>query len=149
VLTARGGLQDRVTALRSGADDYLHKPFALDELVARLQALLRRPGHLLATPLRLGNLSFDTEARQVLVDQAPFLFAPREQAILELLLRRAGHVVPKKLVEDQLYGLANEASTNAVEVHVHRLRRRLAEVGAAVQIHTVRGVGYLINEVKP
>src|SRR6201997_2611563 len=98
VLTARGGLNDRVTGLRSGADDYLVKPFALEELVARLQALLRRPGELLGRSLRVGNIAFDTEARQVFVGEAPQFFSAREVAVLEILMRRSGRVVSKKLV---------------------------------------------------
>jgi two-component system response regulator TctD len=146
VLTARGGVQDRVQGLRSGADDYLVKPFAFEELVARLEALLRRPGQLLGSALNLANLSFDTQTRQAYVDDKPRLLSARECAVLELLLRRQGRVVSKKLVEDQIFGLAGEVTSNAIEVYVHRLRKQLSEVGARVQIHTVRGVGYVIAE---
>jgi DNA-binding response OmpR family regulator len=148
VLTARGGVGDRVTGLRSGADDYLVKPFALEELVARLQALLRRPGELLGRSLRVGNVTYDTEARQAFVGDAPQYFSAREVAVLELLMRRSGRVVSKKLVEDQLFGLSIDISSNAVEVYIHRLRKQLADCGANVQIHTIRGVGYLIAEDK-
>jgi DNA-binding response OmpR family regulator len=144
VLTARNGLQDRVKGLQAGADDYLGKPFALEELVARLQALLRRPGNLLGQRLGVGNVVLDTEARQVYVEELPQALSAREIAVLELLLRRSGRVVSKKLVEDQLFGLSGEVGSNAVEVYVHRLRKQLAEAGATAQIHTVRGVGYMI-----
>jgi DNA-binding response OmpR family regulator len=146
VLTARGGLKDRVSGLQAGADDYLPKPFALDELVARLRALLRRPGQLLGSALQLGNLVFDTGSRQLLVDGKPHTLSARETGVLEILLQRPGHVVPKRVVEDYLFGLDNDVGSNAVEVYVHRLRKQLTESGARVRIHTVRGVGYLIGE---
>jgi DNA-binding response OmpR family regulator len=146
ILTAHGSLKDRVVGLQSGADDYLVKPFALEELVARLQALLRRPGNLLGLALRLGNLTLDTVARQVFVDDKPIAFSAREIAVLEHLLRRSGRVVTKTLLESSLYGPSQEVGSNAVEVHVHRLRRHLVETGASVHVHTVRGVGYMIGE---
>ena len=112
ILTAHGSLRDRVTGLQSGADDYLVKPFALEELVARLQALLRRPGNLLGLALRLGNLTLDTVARQVFVDERPIPFSAREIAVLEHLLRRSGRVVAKTLLENSLYGPAQEVGSN-------------------------------------
>jgi two-component system response regulator TctD len=148
VLTARDGVTDRVTGLREGADDYLPKPFAMEELVARLQALLRRPGNLLGKLLTFGNVSLDTEGRQVFISGAPRAFPARETAVLEILLRRGGNVAPKRLFEDQLFGLSGEVGSNAVEVYVHRLRKMLGDAGASVRIHTVRGVGYLMAEEK-
>jgi DNA-binding response OmpR family regulator len=148
VLTARSGLQDRVKGLRSGADDYLAKPFAVEELVARLEAILRRPGQLLGSSLNLANLVYDTESRQVFIDGAPQIFSARETSVLEILLRRQGRVVPKKNVEDHIFGITGEVASNAVEVYVSRLRRQLAEHGAKIMIHTIRGVGYLMAEEK-
>lgn len=148
VLTARDGITDRVNGLRAGADDYLVKPFAMEELVARLQALLRRPGNLLGRQLSVGNVSLDTEGRQVLVDGAVRAFPAREAAVLEILMRRSGNVAPKRLFEDQLFGLSGDVGSNAVEVYVHRLRKMLGDCGARVKIHTVRGVGYMLAEDK-
>src|SRR6202165_1786886 len=148
VLTARGGLQDRGQGLRSGADDYLVKPFALEELIARLEAQLRRPGNLLGSSLRIANLEFDTRNRQASIDDQPQVLSARETAVLELLMRSKGRVVSKKQVEDHIFGHSGEVASNAIEVYVHRLRKQLSERGAKVQVHTIRGVGYLIAEEK-
>jgi DNA-binding response OmpR family regulator len=148
ILTARGSVDDRVAGLRNGADDYLVKPFALEELIERINALLRRPGQLLGSSLNLANLTFDTNSHQVFVDGKPYSFSARELAVLELLLRRQGRVVPKKNVEDQIFGMTNDVASNAVEVYVSRLRKQLLASNARLQIHTIRGVGYLIAEEK-
>ncbi|HKD46770.1 MAG TPA: response regulator transcription factor [Rhizomicrobium sp.] len=148
LLTARDGLDDKVAGLASGADDYLVKPFAFEELIARLRALLRRPGEFLGDSLSAGNVTFDTVARQVFVGGSPANFSAREMALLEILIRRPGRVIPKRMVEDHLFGLTDEIRSNAVEVNVHRLRRQLSETGADVEVHTVRGVGYILMEPK-
>ncbi len=145
ILTARDGVNDRVTGLRAGADDYLVKPFAVEELIARLEALLRRPGQLLGRSLELGNLVFDTVGRQLFIAGKPHMLSARELAVLEILLRRTGHVVSKRVVEDQIFGLSGDVGSNAVEVYVHRLRKSLQDLGASAAIHTIRGVGYLIT----
>jgi two-component system response regulator TctD len=146
ILTARGGLHDRVNGLRIGADDYLVKPFALEELVARLEAQLRRPGQQLGSSLCVANLEFDFRNRQASVDDRPQVLSSRETAVLELLMRSKGRVVSKKQIEDHIFGLSGDIVSNAVEVYVHRLRKHLSDKGARVQIHTIRGVGYLIAE---
>jgi DNA-binding response OmpR family regulator len=146
VLTARSGLDDRLTGLKAGADDYLLKPFAMEELSARLRALLRRPGQILGQVLEVGDLALDTEARQAFVRGEPVVFTGRELSLLELLMRRSGRVVQRQYVEDHLFGMGAEAGSNAVEVQVHRLRRRLEPLKARAAIHTVRGVGYLLTE---
>lgn len=148
VLTARDAIEDRVSGLDTGADDYLVKPFAMAELIARTKALLRRPGSALGTVLKAGNVAFDTIGRDVRVGGASLLLARRESDILEQLMRRLGRVVPKSVLEDTLYGLDDELESNAVPVHVHHLRRRLLDAGATAEIHTVRGVGYLLTENK-
>ncbi len=146
ILTARGTIRDRVEGLSAGADDYLVKPFAFEALLARLRALLRRPGEFLGKPLSVGNVTFDTAARQAFVGGVPQVLSAREISVLEILIRRSGRVVQKGAVEDQLYGLSGDVRSNAVEVCIHRLRKHLADVGATANIHTIRGVGYLIRE---
>jgi DNA-binding response OmpR family regulator len=126
VLTARGGLQDRVSGLRSGADDYLVKPFAFEELIARLEALLRRPGQLLGRSLQIANLAFDTEGRQAFIDDEPQVLSASEMTLLELLMRRKDRVVAKRLVEDTIFGSSRDVASNAVEVSIHRLRKQLS-----------------------
>jgi DNA-binding response OmpR family regulator len=148
VLTAKDAVEDRVIGLDTGADDYLIKPFAVTELVARTKALLRRPGGALGTILVAGNVSFDTIGRDVRVGDSAVPMPRRECALLEHLMRRLGRVVPKALLEEKLYGVDDELESNAVPVHVHHLRRKLLDAGATAEIHTVRGVGYLLTEGK-
>ncbi|WP_158913445.1 response regulator transcription factor [Caulobacter sp. S45] len=145
VLTARDSVEDRVAGLDAGADDYLVKPFAMIELVARVKALLRRPGGALGLRLEAGNVAFDTVGRDVQVAGLPLPLARQELAILEHLMRRLGRVAPKAVLEDKLYGMGEELESNAIPVHVHHLRRKLLEAGADCAIHTVRGVGYFLE----
>jgi DNA-binding response OmpR family regulator len=144
VLTARDAVEDRVAGLDTGADDYLVKPFAMSELVARTKALLRRPGGALGATLKAGNIAFDTIGRDMRIGETVLVLPRRESAILEHLMRRAGRVVPKTVLEEKLYGIDDELGSNAIPVHVHYLRRKLQDRGATVEIHTVRGVGYLL-----
>jgi DNA-binding response OmpR family regulator len=148
VLTARDAVEDRVGGLDAGADDYLVKPFAMLEVIARVKALLRRPGGALGATLAIGNLIFDTIGRDLRIADHAVLLPRRETAILEHLMRRVGRVVPKVLLEEKLYGFDDELESNAIPVHIHHLRRKLNDAGATAEIHTVRGVGYLLNEVK-
>jgi DNA-binding response OmpR family regulator len=148
VVTARNRLADRVGALHAGADDFLGKPFSTDELIARLHVLLRRPRSPDGRSIVLGNLSVDPESRQVRVAGALLPIRLREAAILELLVRQQGSVVTRRVIEAQLFGLADDSDSNAIDVYVHRLRRNLAESGANVQIHTIRGVGFMISEIR-
>jgi DNA-binding response OmpR family regulator len=148
VLTAKDTVEDRVNGLDTGADDYLVKPFAMSELIARAKALLRRPGSALGTILSAGNVVYDTIGRDVRVASAALALPRRELAILEHLMRRLGRVMPKAVLEEKLYGIDDELESNAIPVHVHHLRRRLLDAGATVEIHTVRGIGYLLAETK-
>jgi DNA-binding response OmpR family regulator len=146
ILTARDAVEDRVGGLDGGADDYLVKPFAVTELISRIKALLRRPGHALGTTLQAGNLAFDTIGRDVRVGSTPVNMPRHELAILEHLMRRLGRVVPRAVLEEKLYGMNEPLESNAIPVHVHHLRRKLGDVGATPVIHTVRGIGYLLTE---
>ena len=148
ILTARGSVADRVDGLRAGADDYMTKPFAAEELVARLQALLRRPGEIVSERLQVGDLAVDLQSRQVIVAGRPEAFSAREVDLLELLMRRAGRVVQKSFVEDHLFGLNAPVGSNALEVAIHRLRKHLQTLDARATVHTVKGVGYFIAEEK-
>lgn len=144
LLTARDDAASVVAGLNGGADDYLRKPFNMDELIARIRALLRRPGLPVATSLREGNIELDTVTRQVRVGSLPVALSRKEAGALELLMRRSGTVISKSAMEEGLYGFGEEVSANAIEVLIHRLRRKLSGVGAEMEIHTLRGIGYLL-----
>lgn len=148
VLTARDGVEDRVRGLNAGADDYVLKPFAMEELLARLRAVLRRPGQALGVQLVCGNVSLDTVSREVTVNGQMVSMPRRETDMLEQLLRRAGRVVRKRALEEGLYGFDDEVSSNSVEALMSRLRKRLQETTASVSVHTLRGVGYMLAETK-
>ena len=137
VLTARDGPGDRVAGLDAGADDYLVKPFDLDELLARIRALLRRHAGRAAPLLRHGGMTLDPATRQVTLHGRPVLLSAREYAVLELLLQRPGAVLSRAQIEDRLYGWGEEIESNAVSVYVHQLRKKLG----ADTIGSMRGVG--------
>ena len=138
VVTARDAVVDRIDGLNRGADDYLTKPFDLDELVARLHALLRRQSGRASARLVHGDIEFDVHARSVTVAGLSVSLSARELALLEILLQNPGAVSSRESLEERLYGWGEEPSSNSLEVHLHNLRRKLG----AERIRNVRGVGY-------
>lgn len=142
ILTARDTVADRVGGLDAGADDYLIKPFDLDELAARIRALLRRASGRAAPLISHGKLEVDPASRQVMLDGCHVELSPREFAILLVLLEGAGRALSREQLEQSLYGWGEEVESNAVEVHIHHLRKKLG----ADLIRTIRGVGYLVNK---
>lgn len=144
ILTARDALEDRVKGLDLGADDYLTKPFDLPELEARVRALVRR-GKFGASPQIVhGRLSFDTIGRRALVDGKPVDLSARELSMLETLLLNVGRVVSKEHLAEQVRGWGEEPGANAIEVYIHRLRKKLES--AEISVRTVRGLGYLLDK---
>jgi len=143
LLTARSDIADRVDGLDSGADDYLVKPFEMDELEARIRALSRRRDLDYGTREPLGTLEYDRAARQVLAGGEALNIPRRELAVLECLLERRGRIVSKAQLTDHVYGVGADVDDTAVEPHVSRLRRRLS--GHGVSIKTARGLGYMLE----
>ena len=146
ICTARDALDDRIRGLNSGSDDYLVKPFDVAELVARIKAVLRRPGGALGLTLTAGNVSFQTLDRSVTIAGTPARFSRRELDLLELFMRRKGRILSKDAVENALYSFDEPPTPNAIEVATHRLRKKLVDLGAHVSIHTLRGIGYLLED---
>ncbi len=144
VLTARDALQDRVKGLDLGADDYMIKPFDLPELEARVRALIRRGQSGGASVLTHGALVLDTAGRRATLASEPLDLSARELGVLEVLMMRSGRVVNKEQLADQLYGWDEGVGPNAIEVYVHRLRKKLEPAG--VSIRTIRGLGYLLEK---
>ncbi len=145
VLTARDTLDERVQGLDLGADDYMTKPFDLPEFEARVRALVRRGHYNAGSELTHGRLRLDSAARRLFHDGQPIEMSAREFALTELLLARQGRVVSKEQIIDQMFGFGDDVGTNAIEVYVHRVRRKLEPLG--VVIRTVRGMGYLLDKV--
>lgn len=142
VLTARDTLQDKVAGLRAGADDYLQKPFELEELIARLHALHRRSAGRTVDMIRHGELSFDPASRQVTLRGAAVDLSRREIALLQALLHNPKRVLSAAQVKDSLYGFDENVESNAINVHIHHLRRKL---GPHI-VETVRGLGYRLGK---
>lgn len=141
VATARDAVPDRIAGLNAGADDYVLKPFDLDELVARVRALIRRHSRGALPHLACGGLELDPVAREVRLDGELVPLSPREFGLLEALMQRPGAVLSREQLEETLYGWGDEIGSNAIEVHVHHLRRKLG----SDTIRNVRGVGYKVS----
>jgi len=143
IITARDALQDRIAGLDSGADDYLVKPFSLDELLARMRAVIRRRAGRASPEIRYGALRVDPVRRTVRFRERPVELSAREFALLEALLQEPGAVVSRSRLEEAVYGWGEEVESNSVEVHLHNLRRKLAPE----LIRNLRGVGYRVTRI--
>ncbi|HXQ71529.1 MAG TPA: response regulator transcription factor [Pyrinomonadaceae bacterium] len=142
MLTARDAVHDRIAGLDSGADDYLSKPFAFDELLARLRALLRRGPQLLPTVISVGDLEIDTRGQRASRAGHPVTLTTKEYALLEYLARNAGRVVGRQEIAEHVWEDTYDPFSNLIEVYINRLRRKIDEPFATALIHTKRGAGY-------
>ncbi|HEX4963898.1 MAG TPA: response regulator transcription factor [Thermoanaerobaculia bacterium] len=149
ILSAKDLVEDRVAGLSRGADDYLVKPFSFDELLARLQALVRRSYHAKNPLIRLGELEVNTAARRVSYAGRPVPLTPREYSLLEVLVLRAGEVVSRRELWERLYEFDSEAASNVVDVLVYSLRKKLDPRNPQSVVKTRRGLGYLVDGSAP
>jgi DNA-binding response OmpR family regulator len=149
MLTARDSVADRVSGLGTGADDYLTKPFALDELLARIQALLRRSRSVQPVVLRVADLTLDPVTRRVSRGSAVVTLTPKEYAILEVLMRNVGQVVSRTRLAERVWDEASEVLDNLVDAHVSHLRKKVDREASVPLIHTIRGVGYRLGLDEP
>jgi len=145
ILTARGAVEDRIVGLNAGADDYLSKPFAFGELLARVNALQRRGRAAGAVALRVADLELDVRARQAQRAGRRIDLTAREYSLLEYLMRHAGEVVTRSMLADHVWGERYDSLSNLIEVFVNRLRKKIESDGAPRLLHTVRGAGYVLR----
>ena len=146
VLTAQDALESKVAALRAGADDYVTKPFAFEELLARVEALARRPRQVATPVLRVGDLEVDTSTREVKRNGRPIELTPKEYAVLEYLVRHQGRVMSRTLITEYAWDYHFDPGTNIVDVVINHLRKKIDAKHERKLIHTVRGVGYVIRD---
>jgi two-component system, OmpR family, response regulator TctD len=144
VLTANNTIRSRVSELDQGADDYVAKPFEIEELEARIRVLIRRSSGQSTPLLTCGDLSYSTNTREFQIAQASLTLTPRERAVLEVLIRNAETTVTKHTLAQNLFSLDEDASTDAIEIYVHRLRKKLEHSSA--KVITLRGLGYLLRK---
>ncbi|EKF61667.1 two component winged helix family transcriptional regulator [Agrobacterium albertimagni AOL15] len=146
ILSARSAVQDRVLGLDEGADDYLVKPFSIDELLARIRAVRRRPAQLQGEQIRAGAIIYDLSNEEVEVNGARIDLPRRELRVLAALMKRRGRTVLRESLEQAVFAFDDEIQSNTLDSHISRLRRRLKNSGAGIEIHAIRGVGYLLRE---
>ena len=142
ILTAKGDVDQRIIGLDSGADDYLAKPFALAEVAARIKALIRRNTNNLSPLITLGNLTFNPQSKAIYLNQKEVVLSPKELSLLELLLNNKNKVLSKETIENKIYSWDDDVSSNAVEVHIHHLRKKL---GKGI-VKTINKIGYMLGE---
>jgi DNA-binding response OmpR family regulator len=145
-MTARGEISDRVAGLDGGADDYLVKPFALEELFARIRAVRRRPTALESEEIRVASLVLEVASNDAWVNGAKLKLARRERRVLTTLIKRRGRTVLREWLEQNVFGSDDSIQSNTLDSHVSRLRRKLNAAGAGVEIQAIKGVGYLLRE---
>jgi len=147
VLSARGEVTDRIAGLDNGADDYLIKPFDVDEMFARIRAVRRRPADLASEEIHVGALVFDVTNDEASVGGVRLDLTRRELRVLASLVRRRGRTVLREALEQAVFGFDDEVQSNTLDSHISRLRRKLAEANAGIEIHAIKGVGYLLKDL--
>lgn len=145
VLSARGEIGERIEGLDEGADDYLAKPFAFEEMLARIRAVRRRPVSSRTTEICVGKLVFDVSSDEAFVDGKRLVLTRREMRVLSALMKRHGRVLLRENLEQAVYGFDDEVQSNTLDSHVSRVRRKLIEARAGIEIHAIRGVGHFLR----